>query len=176
MTTSLIILASAFLFISGATTNRVSNLPRNLVTPSGTICNFPAASAATKAAYGYFSLDETQPSATATNYYTRAGYERVDGNPPTYRVKWESHEIPAPVTVHRYSKLKIITAAKSRGKWASLKAWIEAEGYYDEWLVCQYLASDYSGFDTIIAAIVTAGVATREEIDAILAESIDETL
>ena len=39
-----------------------------------------------------------------------------------------------------------------------------------------YALDANDGFDTIIAAIVAAGVATDEEIDAILASSIDESL
>lgn len=102
---------------------------------------------------------------------TERGEER-DGK--VYRL-YDRHPIPAPEPpVIRYSKLKLITAAKRIGKWDALKAWIDAAGIMDEWLVCQYLASNYEGFDEIKAAVVAAGVATAEEVDAILAESVDE--
>lgn len=88
---------------------------------------------------------------------------------------YERKELPPPVPpVTRYSKLKLITAAKKRGKWDALKAFITNAGLWDEWLVCQYLASNYEGFDEIKAAIVSEGIATAEEVDAILAASVDE--
>ena len=85
-----------------------------------------------------------------------------------YRVK------PVPAPVVRYSKLKLITAAKEAGKWDALKGWIEAAGIYDEWLVCQYLASDYQGFDAMVGKIVQSGIATLEEVKRLLAASEDD--
>ena len=85
-----------------------------------------------------------------------------------YRVK------PVPAPVVRYSKLKLITAAKAAGKWDALKGWIEAAGIYDEWLVCQYLSSDYPGFDAMVARIVESGIVTLEEVKRLLAASEDD--
>ena len=76
----------------------------------------------------------------------------------------------------QYSRLGIITAAKQIGKWAQLKAWIQASGYEDEWLVCSYLADDFPQFAAITNAIASAGVATPDEIAAILAASRDPAL
>ena len=175
-------LLAAFLFVSpspNAVTNRVATLPASaprLSNPAVRVVNLAAATPALRADCGYFSLlnDEPPSPPSPTNYYERVGYALNAAAVPTYSTIWERREItPAPV---RYSKLKIITAAKSLGKWAALKAWIEAAGYYDEWLVCQYLSSDYDGFDRITAAIVAAGVATADELAAILAASVDSDL
>jgi hypothetical protein len=76
----------------------------------------------------------------------------------------------------QYSKLGIITAAKACGRWPALKAWIAQSGYEDEWIVCNYLSDDFPQFETIVAAIVDAGVATAEEAAAILEASHDTAL
>ena len=76
--------------------------------------------------------------------------------------------------VVRYSKLKVIGAAKEAGKWEELKKFIQDSGLWDEWLVCQYLSSDYTQFNAAKEAIIAAGIVTAEEIEAILAEAVDE--
>lgn len=109
--------------------------------------------------------------ASASNGYHVASvrYEARDGR--IYAVYAYAAD-PAPV--HTYSKLAIIVAAKSAGKWDGLKAWIAAAGYTDEWGAAQNLADDYPAFATATNAIVTAGVATDAEVKAILEAARDE--
>ena len=76
----------------------------------------------------------------------------------------------------QYSKLAIITAAKSAGKWDGLKAWIQQAGYYDEWLVASYLSDEYEQYPAITNAIVSAGVATTEELAGILQAAKDTAM
>ena len=76
----------------------------------------------------------------------------------------------------QYSKLAIITAAKSAGKWDGLKSWIQQAGYYDEWLVASYLSDEYPQYPTITNAIVSAGVVTAEELAGILQASKDTAI
>lgn len=76
----------------------------------------------------------------------------------------------------QYSRLGIITAAKQLGRWPQLKAWIQASGYEDEWLVCSYLSDDFPQFPAVTNAVVAAGIATPEEVAAILAASRDPAL
>lgn len=76
----------------------------------------------------------------------------------------------------QYSKLTIITAAKSAGKWDGLKSWIQQAGYYDEWLVASYLSDEYPQYPAITNAIVSAGVATADELAAILKASKDTAI
>lgn len=76
----------------------------------------------------------------------------------------------------QYSKLAIITAAKSAGKWDGLKAWIQKAGYYDEWLVASYLSDEYPQYPAITNAIVSAGVATSAELAGILQASKDTAI
>lgn len=66
--------------------------------------------------------------------------------------------------VIRYSKLKLIVAAKSAGKWADVKAFIQANDMMDEWNACQYITSDYPAFITATNAVVSAGIATSDQI------------
>ena len=76
----------------------------------------------------------------------------------------------------QYSKLAIITAAKSVGRWDSLKAWIQKSGYYDEWLVASYLSDEYEQYPAITNAIVSTGVCTAQELAAILTASKDTAM
>ena len=71
--------------------------------------------------------------------------------------------INAPRSI-RYSKLKLIVAAKAAGKWVDVKSFIEANDMLDEWNACQYITSDYPAFITATNAIVSAGIATSDQI------------
>ena len=82
--------------------------------------------------------------------------------------------VAPPPQVVRYSKLKLIVASKSAGKWDAFKAFIASAGYEDEWNAAQFLSSNYAQFEQAKTAIIAAGIATAEEIDAILAASVDE--
>lgn len=80
------------------------------------------------------------------------------------------------VSATQYSRLSIITAAKQYGKWQALKAWIVAAGFEDEWAACNYLSDDYPAFSQITNAVVQSGIATSEEVSAILAASVDTAI
>ena len=74
----------------------------------------------------------------------------------------------------QYSKLGIITAAKSIGKWPALKAWIAQSGYEDEWQAAAYFSDTYPQFAAITNAVCAAGIASPEEVAAILSASVDK--
>ena len=74
---------------------------------------------------------------------------------------------------NRYSKLKIVVAAKAAGKWDALKAGIAAADLADEWNACQYIEDEDPSFVAATNAVVVAGVATAEEIAAFLEQAID---
>lgn len=132
----------------------------------------------------------TMPSAED---YAAAGWKEVVDTRPTSRIGFDvepvgyaesedkivriynEHAIePPPPPVVRYSKLKLIVAAKQAGKWSAFKAFIASAGLEDEWAACQFLASNYPQFENAKAAIIAAGIATDEEIEEILAASVDE--
>lgn len=73
----------------------------------------------------------------------------------------------------QYSKLGIITAAKSAGKWDVLKSWIATAGYTDEWQAAAFFSDQYPAFAQITNAVVASGVATAQEVEAILVAARD---
>ena len=74
---------------------------------------------------------------------------------------------------NRYSKLKIVVAAKAAGKWDALKAGIAAADLEDEWNACQYIEDGDPSFVAATNKVVAAGIATAEEIAAFLEQAID---
>lgn len=74
---------------------------------------------------------------------------------------------------NRYSKLKIVVAAKAVGKWDALKAGIAAADLEDEWNACQYIEDGDPSFVAATNKVVVAGIATAEEIAAFLEKAID---
>ena len=73
----------------------------------------------------------------------------------------------------QYSKFEIVVAAKQAGKWDALKAWIDNAGYSDEWLAVEYLIDSDPQFAAITNAVVVTGIATAEEVAAILSAAKD---
>jgi hypothetical protein len=76
-------------------------------------------------------------------------------------------------TVIRYSKLKLIVAAKAAGKWADVKAFIQANDMMDEWNACQFITSDYPAYIAATNAVVSMGVATDAEVKAFMKAAED---
>ena len=74
---------------------------------------------------------------------------------------------------NRYSKLKIVVAAKDAGKWDELKAGIAAADLEDEWNACQYIEDGDPSFVAATNKVVVAGIAMAEEIAAFLETAID---
>ena len=70
--------------------------------------------------------------------------------------------------VIRYSKLKLIVAAKDAGKWADVKTFIQKADIEDEWNACQYITSDYPIFISATNAVVASGIATSDQVEQFL--------
>ena len=124
------------------------------------------------AAAGYLPLDNTKPEKLGVYFISTEYGDLVDGRIVR---RYDERPIPAsePPVVH-YSKLKLIVASKAADKWDAFKAFISSAGYEDEWQACQFLSSGYAQFEQAKAAIIEAGIATAEEIEDILAASVDE--
>ena len=117
-------------------------------------------------------IDSTKPEKDGAYFVSTEYGDLVDG---VIRRRYDERPIVAPPPqVIRYSKLKLIVASKAAGKWEAFKAFIASAGYEDEWQACQFLSSGYEQFEQAKAAIIAAGIATAEEIEAILAASVDE--
>ena len=91
----------------------------------------------------------------------------------TWCVTNELKAIEFKAVKNRYSKLRIVTAAKAAGKWDALKAGIVAADLEDEWAACQYIEDGDPAFVSATNAVVAAGIATAEEIAAFLKTAID---
>lgn len=121
---------------------------------------------------GWLQIHDDKPSEKVGVYYVPTGWEERDG--AIRRSYREEHLVPPAPPVTRYSKLKIIVASKAAGKWSAFKSFIAQAGYEDEWAACQFLSSDYAQFAAAKEAIIAAGIATADEVEAILAASVDE--
>ena len=75
-----------------------------------------------------------------------------------------------------YTKIGIVTGAKAAGRWDALKYWISEAGLSDEWDAAAYIPSDHPGLAMATNAIVAAGVATAEEVAAILDAARDTSV
>lgn len=117
-------------------------------------------------------IDSTKPEKDGVYFVSTEYGDLVDGR--IVRRYDERPIVAPPPPVIRYSKLKLIVASKAAGKWEAFKAFIAKGGYEDEWQACQFLSSGYDQFEQAKTAIIAAGIATAEEIDAILAASVDE--
>jgi hypothetical protein len=76
----------------------------------------------------------------------------------------------------QYSKLAIVTASKSIGKWGELKSFIASAGMVDEWQACDYLSDEHELFATVTNAIVNSGLVTAAELKEILEKSKDPAI
>ena len=117
-------------------------------------------------------IDSTKPEKDGAYFVSTEYGDLVDGR--IVRRYDERPIVAPPPQVIRYSKLKLIVASKAAGKWDAFKAFIASAGYEDEWQACQFLSSGYAQFEQAKTAIIAAGIATAEEIEAILAASVDE--
>ena len=133
---------------------------------------YPAPTAEQYTAAGYLPVRDMPPEAREGYYAVPTGWAEKDG--AIIRVYEERAIEPPTPPPTRYSKLKLIVASKAAGKWEAFKAFIAQAGYEDEWNAAQFLSSDYAQFEQAKTAIIAAGIATAEEIDAILAASVDE--
>ena len=117
-------------------------------------------------------IDSAKPEKDGSYFVSTEYGDLVDGR--IVRRYDERPIVAPPPQVIRYSKLKIIVASKAAGKWEAFKAFIASAGYEDEWQACQFLSSGYAQFEQAKTAIIAAGIATADEIEAILAASVDE--
>lgn len=117
-------------------------------------------------------IDSTKPEKDGAYFVSTEYGDIVDGR--IVRRYDERPIVAPPPPVVRYSKLKLIVASKASGKWEAFKSFISSAGYEDEWQACQFLSSGYKQFEQAKDAIIAAGIATAEEIEAILAASVDE--
>ena len=133
---------------------------------------YPAPTAEQYAACGYLPINYTKPEKDGAYFVSTEYGDIVDGR--IVRRYEERPIVAPPPPVVRYSKLKLIVASKAAGKWDEFKAFIASAGYEDEWQACQFLSSGYEQFEQAKTAVIAAGIATAEEVEKILAASVDD--
>lgn len=149
--------------------NAIAYAPATLADERGVIAN---PNEAQYRARGWLPIVSEPPTRFGVEFVPTKYGDIVDGRIVR---RYDERPIVAPEPpVTRYSKLKLIVAAKAVGKWSALKAFIASAGYEDEWSACQFLASNYPQFAAAKEAIVAAGIATAEEVETILAASVDK--
>ena len=88
----------------------------------------------------------------------------------TNQITYINEPIQAPI---KYSKLKLIVAAKAAGKWEQVKAAITAMNLEDEWNACQFITSDYPAYIAATNAVIKQGVASEVEVKAFMKQAED---
>lgn len=123
------------------------------------------------ASLGYYPLQETPAPTPREGWHVEPRYAYDDaGHPAAVVQSWVEVEVenPPPPPVD-YSKRALYRVFKERGVWPTVKAWMEAQGVWEDWEYATTLQSD----DPLISAAKTAIQAlmglTDEEMEAILA-------
>jgi hypothetical protein len=88
----------------------------------------------------------------------------------TNQVKQINEPIALP---KKYSKLKLIVAAKEAGKWETLKSAIQSLGLEDEWQACQFISSDYPAYIAATNAVITRGIASEKAVQEFMKKAED---
>lgn len=104
-----------------------------------------------------------------TNHYWRVT-NYVFSATGTVRAVWAEYK--PKVRPLRYSKLDILEKLAEMGKWAQVKAAMEASGYLDRWNACTYIAADNERFLAIKPAIAQILGVTEKQLDDMLQECI----
>lgn len=102
---------------------------------------------------------------------SRVVYKYQQGS-KTWSETNEIRRVNAPHVV-RYSKLKLVVAAKAAGRWDAVKAFIQQADMMDEWNACQHLTSDYPAYIAATNMVIQTGVATEAEVQAFMRQAED---
>ena len=104
-----------------------------------------------------------------TNHYWRVT-NYVFSATGTVSAVWAQYTPPARPL--RYSKLEILEKLAEMGKWAQVKAAMEASGYLDRWNACTYIAADNERFLAMKPAIAEILGVTEKQLDEMLKECL----
>lgn len=124
------------------------------------------------ATLGYYPLDESAPEPQdapeghryEARYEVRYDYDDPE-TPPRVVRSWVLVADPPPPPVD-YSKRKLYRVFLERGVWPQVKAWMEAQGVWEDWEYATTLASD----DELMVAAIPALMALLGVTDAEMRE------
>jgi len=105
------------------------------------------------------------PKPDTNHYYRVSGYSFT----PTGTVEAVWAEYTPKARVAKYSKLKILEKLTEMGRWADVKAVLEANGYIDYWNACTYIEAGNERFVALKSALADVLVVTEKELDDLLA-------
>ena len=92
-----------------------------------------------------------------------------DDTAMTVAVTYHEGVVPEPEPiVRKWTPLTLKRGAEAKGWWGAFKAKLEANGGYEDFLMCQYVAEDDAMFPGIYNALCDA--LGKDEVDAYLAE------
>lgn len=166
-----LILAALFIFSPDAAT--VGSSPRELpsqgrnLETGNVVVGLHTLPAAARAACGWYEIANLPPPgiAASNEYWKVTGYtfDRATGTAARiYEKAWRKAK---PAT---YSKLRIVGELKTLGLWPQVKAWIEANDLYDEYLAAQDFTDDNEYFRQGKAALQQALGLTDKQVQEIL--------
>ena len=72
----------------------------------------------------------------------------------------------------KYSTLSIKRELARLGKWESAKSLLEANGYWDDYVLANYLVETDSVFTIACAAMIANGIVTEEELKELLPKCV----
>ena len=84
---------------------------------------------------------------------------------------WQVNE-PIEGEFMRYSTLSIKRELSKLGRWDAAKALLEASGYWDDYVLANYLAEQDEAFKAACAGMVAAGIVTEAELKELLPKCI----
>jgi len=102
-------------------------------------------------------------------------YTYKSGN-ETWKTTNTVQRMAVSVTPNRYSKLKIIIAAKQAGKWQTVKDFISSNDLTDEWNACMYIEDGNPYFVSATNTVITSGIATESDVRRFLESAVDKDL
>lgn len=84
----------------------------------------------------------------------------------------EEHEVVDEAEPMKYSTLSIKRELAKIGKWDTAKELLTASGYWDDYVLANYLSETDQVFKTACAALVACGIVTDAELDKLLPKCV----
>ena len=121
---------------------------------------------------GWLPVSQNVPAEPAPEgkHWAPNGWEEAEGET---RRKWRLVDDPPPAP-RVFSKLKVVAALRTAGKWDAAKAYIEGLDLYDLFLAAQVFAEDNEYFGQGVSALKTELGMTDEQVEEILSACVAE--
>ena len=91
-----------------------------------------------------------------------------DGADSSVWLQIDESLIPADGGAMKYSTLSIKRELAKLGAWTATKQLLETAGYWDDFILANYLSATDEVFRTACAALVSSGIVTQAQLDELL--------